>query len=146
MTPYYEVAVWKLSAWSLVWKKIQHHTIAVFWTDGPSHTAWNQEAIPDRFNTYDPSPDLCILLLLPLPFCITVVDSSPSHKLDLHYTETIPKHSQSMNEMRKKQESYRQMSTKKQKSIDQSDQAAGRWCTHSPSVCSVPPGQLINCC
>ena len=57
---------------------------------------------------------------------ITVVYSTPSHKLDLHHTELIPKHSQSMNEMRKNQESYRQTSTKKhEESIDHSDQAAG---------------------
>lgn len=31
-------------------------------------TAWNREATPHRFNTYGSFPDLCILLLLPLPF------------------------------------------------------------------------------
>lgn len=35
---------------------------------------------------------------------IAVVDSSPSHKLDLHHTELTLKQSQSMNEVRKKQE------------------------------------------
>lgn len=68
-----------------------------------------------------------ILLLSLSLHSITVVDSSPNHKLDIHHTEPISKQSKSINEKKKKKiERCRQMRTKKHKeSIDQSVQAAG---------------------
>lgn len=118
------------------------------------HTAWN----PARFNTYDLPPDLDILLLWPLQFHPTaVVGTNIWAQLSKHPSQTqmrplsVIKWSWFQNIhylwMKNTGEKCSQTSTKKHtETIDQSDQTGGGWCTHSLSVCSIPPGQLINCC